>query len=816
MRTYYLHEFTRFSNFQLIGDSNRPISSIYTDSRLIYTNNQAVFICLQGKLDGHLFLDEAYSKGIRIFVLEKIKNPLADCTYLVVKNSLEFLQKWAKHHRKQFDLDLIGITGSNGKTTVKEWLNDCLWRDFSIVRSPKSYNSQLGVPISLLQINKEHTLGIFEAGISQPKEMQKLEELIQPTIGLLLNVQSSHSENFKNRKEQLHEKLRLFKSVNCLVYPGDDQEIKKEVISFFPKKELISWGFNEKNDLFIKKIGDSGQFTQFELFYTGSNYVLEIPFKDKASIENTLAVIGAMVALKLDLKQYLPLLKNLSHLEMRLEYIEGINQCTIINDAYTFDIQSLEIALNALNKETQQEKELILTDILQNRLENSTLYSKVAELVNSYELDKINLIGSKIAPFASLFKGDVTHYLHTDLFLQELNLSNYNQKTVLLKGARTFELENISSRLAKSSHDTTLEISFESMKHNIDLFKSLLSKETLLMCMVKAHCYGTGGAEIAKFLEELKVDYLGVAYATEGAEIRKKGVQLPIMVMNPEQSSFDTLLQYQLEPEIYSFRVLEKFQKALRKSGQTEKYAIHLKLDTGMHRLGFDEKEIEKLIERLNQLPQLKVKSIFSHMPDSDNLNDRSYSIKQIKKFNRLHQQLIKGLGYQSIKHLVNSAGIVNYPSAQFDMVRLGIGLYGYCDETTINAKLQTVATFKTVISQIKQLEKGESIGYGRSFITTKKTKIATLPVGYADGIRRQLSNQVGHVSIQGKKASIVGRVCMDMIMVDISDISCEEGDEVIIFGENPNIEEIANQLNTSPYEVLTAVSNRVKRVYYK
>lgn len=814
MIPYKISELAKIISAEIIGNPEEEVSEIYFDSRTIFSPKDAVFFSFSE--NGNSFVNEAYQKGIRVFVISKADEIEKDAVYLKVGSPLKALQKWAEFHRSKFELQTIGITGSNGKTIVKEWLNQLIWNDFSIVRSPKSYNSQIGVPLSVLRITAENNLGIFEAGISKPGEMAELENIIRPQIGLLTHLGSAHLENFESKEQLVREKLKLFKNSKTIVFNSDDELAKRLVKEIYPKKELVTFGKSEDNRIRLTRIEKliSSQKISFE--YNSKNYQIEIPFPDEGSAENICCVLTVLSLLNTDFEKHLEACKNLLPIEMRLEIKEGIRNSLIINDSFNSDLHSVKVALDVLAQQAFPRKSLILTDVLQSNLDKDLLYKEVADLVNSYPIDDLILIGEFLPKYKDLFKSKPRVYRTTDEFLKTLNLLNVNNEAILIKGARPFELEKVSAFLEKQAHDTVLEVNLQSLIDNLNYFKSRLKPTTKVMAMIKANAYGAGSFEVAHTLEHQKIDYLGAAYVDEGVELRKLGIRLPIMIMNPEQSSYSPIIDYRLEPELYSIRVLKLFVKILKEKSISETYPIHLKIDTGMNRLGFKSDQLDEVIEFLKNENSVEVKSIFTHLATADVPEEKEFALNQLKKFDEAYQKICSELKIHPIKHALNSPGMIHFPEHQYDMVRLGIGMYGFSDDAEVQKQLKTVLTFKTVISRITEIEAGETVSYGRRFKAERKSKIATLPVGYADGIRRALGNGVGKVNIHGNLVPIVGTVCMDMLMVDVTDIDCKEGDEVIIFGENPTAEEVAKAMGTISYEVLTSISQRVKRIYYK
>jgi len=802
-------------NAAAIGNTNDlEIDTISIDSRSLQNGPQTLFFALVGpNNDAHLYLKELITKGVHNFVVTHIPDGLeGKANFLVVENTLNALQQIASYYRSFFVFPIIGITGSNGKTIVKEWLNFLLSPEFNIIRSPKSYNSQVGVPLSILGINEQHNLGIFEAGISTVLEMEKLEKIIKPTIGVLTNMGSAHDEGFKNLEEKTKEKMLLFNHSELVIYK------KSSSVEQFinPKTKAISWSFTDAEaTLFISEKRHTHDNTFIEYNYKGNVSTLKIPFLDDASIENTISCLLVLLYLKYDSKIIQERIDLLYPVEMRLKVKNGINNCSIIDDSYSSDFQSLKIALDFLESQKQHSKKtVILSDIFQSGLTNDNLYSKVAELIISNNINSFIGIGETIStlktklPNAIFFKDTSEFILHLD----QMNLKN---ETILIKGARSFQFEEIVAVLAEKTHETVLEINLNAISHNFNFFKSKLQANTKMMAMVKAFGYGNGGFEIAKLLEHHKVDYLGVAFADEGISLKMAGIRLPIMVLNPESTSFSAIIQHQLEPEIYSLKGLNAFLK-IAEQKKLKNFPIHIKLDTGMHRLGFEANTLDDLIATLKGNQTVKVKSILSHLATSDDLQHKDFVAYQINLFEKLSSQLLTELNISPIRHILNTSGISNFPQAQYDMVRLGIGLYGVSNDPEEQKYLENVGTLKSIISQIRTIQSGESVGYGRRFMANRESRIATIPIGYADGIGRSWGNGVGFVTIKNKKAPILGSVCMDMLMVDVTEIECKEGDAVVIFGESPTVTYMAEQLKTIPYEILTSISQRVKRVFYR
>ena len=789
------------------------IDHISIDSRSLQNGKTTLFFALIGSNNnGHVFIEELIQKGVRNFVVTSIPENLKDkANFLSVENTLVALQKFAAYYRNLYHFPIIGVTGSNGKTIVKEWLNFLLSPDYTIIRSPKSYNSQVGVPLSVISINEKHNLGIFEAGISTRNEMEKLEKIIRPTIGILTNIGTAHDEGFDNLGEKIKEKLNLFAHSEILIYNKN-----KTVEAFINSKiKTFSWSCKEETaDVFIK-INPILDKTVLEIDYLDSKFDIKIPFQDDASIENAIHCLMILLYLKYDFETIEHRMELLFPVEMRLKVKNGIHNSTLIDDSYSSDFQSLKIALDFLESQKQNKKKtVILSDIFQSGLTNEELYSKVSQLILSNKINKIICIGETISEYKNKFI-NCTTFKNTEAFISEFDRLNFGDETILIKGARVFEFEKIVALLEEKTHETVLEINLNPISHNLNFYKSKLKPTTKMMVMVKAFGYGNGGFEIAKLLEHHNADYLGVAFADEGIALKNSGIKMPIMVLNPETTSFSAIIQHQLEPEIYSLKGLNSFLQ-LAKQKKLSDFPIHIKLDTGMHRLGFEEETIADLISVLKDNKYVKVKSILSHMATSDAMEHSNFALSQIDLFEKLSSKIISELQINPIRHILNTSGISNFSQAQYDMVRLGIGLYGVSNDANEQRFLENVGTLKSIISQIRTIEKGESVGYGRRFVAQKTSIIATIPIGYADGISRHWGNGLGFVTINNQKATIIGSICMDMLMVDITELKCQEGDEVVLFGTNPTVSFIAEKLETIPYEILTSISQRVKRVFYR
>lgn len=812
---YTVQQIAEITNSKIIGDENLIVKTIAFDSRIIYSTKNAAFVAINTqKNSGEKFIEAAIDRGITIIISEHQFPQFENVTWIIVENSIDFLQKLAKYHFENSNLQSIGITGSNGKTILKEWLYQCLWNEFPTVKSPKSFNSQIGLPLSLLQINDSHKLGIFEVGISKPNEMQKLENIFHPQIGLLTHIGTAHAANFESEEELIDEKIKLFKDSETIIYNGDNELVDKKIKELYSSKKLISYGFKNHNQVFIKNNISKDKNVVVEYF--GEEISFPANQRDEATLTNALALITVLKELGLENQKIVEKINALKAVEMRLEAIEGIKNNIVINDSFNLDLDSLKTALQFLNEYNKTKKSLVLTDIVGVNSNSQELYEEVSELVNEQKFDSVFLIGDEISKFSDLFKYKTSTFINTQELIDSKHLTELENQIILLKGARKFEIEKLKDLLELRKHDTVLEVNLNAILHNINYHKSLLKPKTKMMAMVKANSYGLGSYEISEFLQHHHIDYLGVAYADEGVELRKKGITTPIVVMNPEQHSYDAIIEYNLEPEIYSFRVLDLFYEAVQKSGYDKKFPIHIKLETGMHRLGFKDFELDQLSETLNER-NLKVQSIFSHLSSSDIPEEKEFTLKQFEIFEKNSSYFIEKLGYSPLRHILNSSGITSYTSHQYDMVRIGIGMLGESPNSEIQKQLQSVVSFKTVISQISLVENGESVGYSRKYKTDHLTKIATIPVGYADGIPRLIGNQVGKVGINKTLAPIVGSICMDMMMLNVDNIPhVKEGDTVTVFNAKPSLKEFAEYCKTITYEVLTSISPRVKRIYIK
>ena len=824
-QNYSLRQVAEIIGARLVGnDENRAISDLLIDSRQLVAADHALFFALQSaRNDGHKYIHDLYEKGVRAFVVTQLPDEaFADAVFLVVGDTLKALQQLAAYHRAQFDIPVIGITGSNGKTIVKEWLTQILSADFNIVRSPKSYNSQVGVPLSVWQMNAENQLAVFEAGISQPEEMMPLQNVIRPTIGVFTNIGQAHDENFISRFQKAGEKLNLFTQAEKLVYCMDYFDIQQVVIrsGLGSKIKLFTWSRKfEDADVFVKSVQQSEKNAEIVCIYQGSTLNFIIPFADDASVENAIHCICVALLLGLQPELIAQRLLSLASVAMRLEIKSGINNCTIINDYYNSDVNSLAIALDVMNQQRQHKRKvLVLSDILQSGRNEYDLYAEIAHLLEKKNVDVLVGIGEAISRQAKQFAMESYFYANVGDFLTHFPFSKFNNQTILLKGARAFEFEQISKELQEKAHETVLEINFNNLVSNYNYYRSKIKPETKLMVMVKAFGYGSGNFEVSNIMQFRRADYLTVAFADEGVELRRAGINLPIMVMSPEVNSYDNIIKYHLEPEVFSFRNLTMIENAMENMALPEAHPlnIHIKLDTGMHRLGFDEQDLPQLIDIVRNNPQLRIASIFSHLAAAEDPAEDAYTLRQIQLFKSMTEQICAAFDYPILRHILNSAGIARFPQYQFDMVRLGISLYGFSNVPEIQTHLQNVATLKTVVTQVKCIPAGETIGYNRSYKLAKDTQVAIIPIGYADGYPRELSNGVGRVIIQGQKVPVIGKICMDMCMLDITGLNVHEGDEVIVYGEGNTAAEMAESAGLISYELLTRLSQRVPRVYVR
>ena len=843
---YSIEKVTTLIGARRIGEADAQIGWLLTDSRSLCFPEETLFFALRSaRNDGHRYIGDLYRRGVRNFVVESKGlqetqpqglDGMADANFLVVPSPLAALQRLAERHRDEFDVPIVGITGSNGKTMVKEWLYQLLLPSQKIVRSPRSYNSQIGVPLSVWLLNEQTEVGIFEAGISQPGEMFALRDIIQPTIGVFTSLGAAHQENFRSMEEKCMEKLELMHDTQAMVYCSDNDTVSRCIRRMQYKGEKIAWSqCDEQAALFVKSTNithssllpphstlhlppstiNLPQSTKITYIWQEEENCFEIPFIDEASVENAITCAAVALYMGLTPSQLAERMPRLEPVAMRLEVKEGQRGCLLINDSYNSDINSLDIALDFMNRREAAKKTLILSDIFQSGATPEALYTQVSELVVKRGIEKFIGIGPELSSQADKiqvadkqFFMDVPHFLSSDAF------SGLRNELILLKGARSFGFDQITEQLEQKVHETILEVNLNAVVDNLNYYRSFLKPETKMVCMIKADGYGAGAVEIAKTLQDQRVDYLAVAVADEGVTLRKAGITANIMIMNPEMTAFKTMFDYDLEPEVYSFRLLDALVKAARKEGITG-WPVHIKFDTGMHRLGFDPvDDIFKLIDRLKHQNAIIPRSVFSHFVGSDSDGFDEFSARQFALFEEGSQKLQSAFSHHILRHMDNSAGIEHFPERQMDMCRLGLGLYGV--DPRDNRILHTVSTLKTTILQLRHVPAGETVGYSRKGKIDRDSVIAAIPIGYADGLNRHLGNRHCYCLVNGQKAEYVGNICMDVAMIDVTDIPCMEGDQVEIFGEHLPVTVLSDALDTIPYEVFTGVSNRVKRVYFQ
>jgi alanine racemase len=827
MMDYTLTEIASIVHGQLIQygtTTDHPVRYLAFDSRTILSGKETLFFALKnGRNDGHNYIADAHSKEVFCFVVstlpDRSKSPVP-ASYIVVGNTLAALQTLAAFHRRRFNYPVAAITGSNGKTMVKEWLSEILGASQRVVRSPRSYNSQIGNPLSVWLMDKHYDLALFEAGISKPGEMSRLEAILHPDHGIFTHLGNAHLENFSSSEALVREKVKLFVNCRLIVYCKDFEPLEKALseISYSANPRFFGWSTKREAELQIISRKSTNQATVIEALFNGEIISLSIPFTDGGHIENAIHCWAYVLATGMKPGSFEHLFLHLSTLSMRLEIKKGYNGCAIIDDSYNSDTASLINALDFLvqQKDAQKLKStLILSDILQSGINPELLYREVAEYIRLRNISKMIGIGKQISIFSDAFQVEEKHFFpDTEEFLLHFHESDFRDEVILLKGARSFRFDRISTLLQEKRHQTIMEINLSAMVHNLNHYRRQLRPETKLMAMVKAFSYGTGSVEVARILQFHRVDYLAVAIADEGIALRNAGIELPIVVMNPEEHSFGSMIENRLEPNIYRFTLLRSFDEALKKSA-VNNFPIHIKIDTGMKRLGFDSpSEIENLVSYIKKRDTLYVRSVFTHLAVSEDAANDNFTLQQFENFHRLSQLITREFDYSILLHVLNSAGIERFPEMQLNMVRLGIGLYG--SSPNHSSQLKNVATLKSTISQIKTVQPGESVGYGRSFVAARLTRIAIIPIGYADGYSRRLGNGVGSILVNGIPAPIAGTVCMDMCMADVTDIACQEDDTVILFGEGQPVGKIAEWMGTIPYEVLTTVGQRVKRIYFE
>lgn len=821
--SYPISKIAEVLKIKNINNPDYPISHLLTDSREVFNPERTLFFALKTKNnDGHKFVDELYYLGVRNFIVQDLSTEwkdLSDANFIQVKDSLQALQKVAIFHREHFDIPIIGITGSNGKTIVKEWIYQLLESEKNITRSPRSYNSQIGVPLSVWQLNNDSELGLFEAGISMPNEMARLQKIIQPTIGVFTNIGDAHQENFKNLKQKCLEKLELFVNCDVIICQEGNPLLDECMETACLTQKRFTWSDNKRSSgqLIIENVEKKENISVITYSFLELPFTVELPFTDDASIENITNAIAVAVYLMVPMEIIQAKVKQLEPVAMRLDVRRGKNNNIIVNDTYNSDINSLKIALSFLGQqsvEDSQKRTLILSDILQSGYSDEALYRSVLDLANSANVGRIIGVGKHISEQSKVF-ANIPHlfFESTEDFIESGVWNDFREETILLKGSRNFGFERISELIEQKTHETVLDINLDAIIHNYKFHRSRLKPETKIICMVKADAYGSGSEEVAKALQYHKCDYLAVATAEEGSILRKAGIKTPIIVLNPEVGGFSELFESYLEPEIYNFRILDAFIKEAQRRGIYD-FPVHIKLDTGMHRLGFTEEDIQELIERINSQGALRVLSVFSHLAASESWNFDEFTTTQISLFKKLSSTLQQGLEYPIWRHILNSAGIERFPEEQMDMVRLGISLYGVSASGMDG--LKNVCTLRTTILQVKHIKAGETVGYGRKGYLDHDADIATIRIGYADGMSRQFGNGVGHVLVNDRLVPIVGNICMDLSMIEVTGLDVKEGDSVIIFGDDLSVIDLANKIGTIPYEILTSVSSRVKRIYFR
>lgn len=815
--TYHIEEIAQVLGAHRVGTSEAKINWLLIDSRSLCFPEETLFFALKtSKNDGHRYIGGLYRRGVRNFVVSlqflddnaEVER-MADANFLAVESPLKALQTLAAHHRNSLNIPIIGITGSNGKTTVKEWLYQLLSPDYSVCRSPRSYNSQVGVPLSVWLIGNHNDLAIIETGISQPGEMSKLEKIVRPTLGVMTNLGVAHQENFMTYDIKCSEKMQLFKGCETVVINSKDTTIQA-CASMLPDS-ISRYALNVTN---IEK-DEQNAIVHFE--HEGKSGQYTIRFIDDAAIDNSITCFATVLALNtcISVEELCERMGKLEQVAMRLEVKDGKHGCTLINDSYNSDVQSLDIALDFMSRrpEThQQHRTLILSDILQSGETSRDLYSRVAQMVASRGIEKVIGVGKEITECADFFPMEHYMFLTSDALIRSEVFENLNNEFILIKGARQFRFDKLSDLLTLKVHQTILEVNLNALVDNVRYYRSLMKPETKMVCMVKASGYGVGSLETSKTLQDCGVDYLAVAVADEGADLREAGITANIMIMNPETTSFKILFDYRLEPEVFSFELLEQLIHAAEKEGITN-FPIHIKLDTGMHRLGFHpETDMPRLIERLQRQSALVPCSVFSHFVGSDDDEFDSFSLQQYELFDQASRRLQAAYSHKIIRHICNSAGIEHFPQYHLDMVRLGLGLYGINPRN--NQVLNNVATLKTTILQVRSVKAGETIGYSRRTVLEKDSLIAAIPIGYADGMSRHLGNRNCYCLVKGQKADYVGNICMDVCMIDVTGIDCKAGDMVEIFGDHLPVTVLSDAIDTIPYEVLTGISNRVQRIY--
>ena len=820
---YTIENVTALIGARRFGHSATQVEWLLTDSRSLVFPETTLFFALRTKVgDGHRYVADLYRRGVRNFVVGTLpaehETAFPDANFLQVMSPLKALQRLAERHREEHDIPVIGVTGSNGKTVVKEWLYQLLSPTLHVTRSPKSYNSQVGVPLSVCLLGEHSEIGIFEAGISQPGEMAALRAIIQPTIGVMTNIGPAHQENFESVEEKCHEKLSLFQDAKVLVYCADDAVVDECVATSLLRGERLAWSRqNPSAALFVSAVETLERGTRITYRFHGAEAAMTIPFTDDASTVNCIHCLAVLLSLNFSAEEIASRMKRLEPVAMRLEVIQGVRNCTLINDTYNSDAASLDIALDFMARRPEiqnKQKVLILSDMFQTGLPATELYAKVAELLNRRAIDHFIGVGPEISHAHSLFLMKKSFFPSGEALADSGLLDTLHDSLVLIKGSRPFGFEKITAALSLRVHETTLHVNLDALAGNLNYYRSFMKPETKMVCMVKASAYGAGSVEVAKTLQDRGVNYLAVAVADEGAELRRAGITAGIIVMNPEMTAFKTLFDYELEPEVYNFKLLDALIKAAEKEG-IQGFPVHIKLDTGMHRLGFAPRlDLPALIDRLHHQTSVIPRSVFSHFVGCDSPDFDDFSARQFALFDEASKTLQAAFPHKILRHICNSAGIERFPERHLDMVRLGLGLYGI--DPIDNRSLQNVTTLRTTILQIRECPKGDSVGYSRRTVLERDSRIAAIPIGYADGLNRHLGNRRGYCLVNGQRADYVGNICMDVCMIDVTDTDCREGDTVEIFGDNLPPAELARLLDTIPYEILTSVSDRVKRIYFQ
>ena len=819
--SYSIKNITQLLQAERIGTYDGAVKWLLTDSRSLGFPEETLFFALvTARGDGHRYITELYDRGVRHFVVsarptDEELQAMPRANFLVVNDTLSALQLLAEKHRAQYNIPVVGITGSNGKTVVKEWLSQLLGADYRVARSPRSYNSQIGVPLSVWQMDANTDVALIEAGISQYHEMARLRNIIRPTIGVLTNIGGAHQENFSSLQDKCMEKLGLFRECNIIIYNGDDEEVCESMSNTLQPAREIAWSRHDiDKPLYISSVTKNDESTTVEYLYLGIAGQYTIPFTDDASVENSIHCLAVCLYLMLPAERIAERMALLEPVAMRLEVKEGKNGSTLINDSYNADIASLDIALNFMARRPEREgreRVLILSDLQQTGQSNSSLYREVATLVESRGVERIIGIGSGLKASAERFGIKKSFYSTTEEFLQSEEIHDLRRSLILVKGSRSFGFERVAEQLSLKVHETTLEIDLGAMVDNLNHYRSMLSPSVKTVCMVKAFAYGAGFYEIAKTLQDHRVDYLAVAVADEGEQLRKAGITANILVMNPELTAFKTIFDNNLEPEVYSFALLDAMIHALEREGRIH-YPIHIKIDTGMSRLGFCPDEMPRLIKRLQQQNAVVPRSVFSHFAGSDSSEFDEFTHQQAVRFDEAATALQAAFPHKILRHICNSAGIERFPEYHHDMVRLGLGLYGI--SPVGNRLLHPISTLKSTILQIHDVPTTETVGYSRRGQLGTPSRIASIPIGYADGLNRRLGNRQGYCIVNGKQAPYVGNICMDVCMIDVTNIPCHEGDSVEIFGPTLPVTQLAQWLGTIPYEVMTGISTRVRRVY--